>query len=114
MTAIDNYLNKIEPLQRKELERIRNIVKEISPDSVEVISYGIPAFMINDKPLVYFAVFKNHMSLFPTSKPINVLQDRLKEYKISKGAIQFTLEMPLPKQLILDLLSIRLKDIKAS
>jgi uncharacterized protein YdhG (YjbR/CyaY superfamily) len=111
MSVIDDYLDGVNPLERKELERIRSIVKEVAPDSVEVISYMIPTFKVNDQPLVYFAVFKTHLSLFPTSRPIEVLKDRLKNYKISKGAVQFTIDNPLPKKLIVELLKIRLDDI---
>ena len=111
MTVIDEYLNQISPLERGELERIRDIVKKIAPDAKEVISYKIPTFKVNGQPLVYFAAFKTHLSLFPTSRPIEVLKDKLSAYKISKGAIQFTVEKPLPEELIVKILKVRLKDI---
>jgi len=112
MSVIDDYLDAIKSPERKELERIRSIVKEVAPDAVEAISYRIPTFKVNGQPLLYFAVFKNHLSLFPTSRPIESLKDQLKDYKISKGAIQFTLDNPLSKKLIVELLKIRLDDIK--
>jgi uncharacterized protein YdhG (YjbR/CyaY superfamily) len=111
MSVIDDYLDIVSPAQRNELERIRTIVKEVSPNAEEVISYRIPTFKVNGQPLVYFAVFKNHLSLFPTSKPIEILKDKLNDYKISKGAVQFTIDNPLPKKLIVELLKIRLDDI---
>ncbi len=111
MSVIDEYLDNVSPAERNELERIRTIVKKIAPNSAELISYNIPTFKVKGQPLVYFAVFKNHLSLFPTSKPIEILKDKLSGYKISRGAIQFSLSHPLSDELIVELLQIRLKDI---
>ncbi len=111
MSAVDDYLEQVNPMQRIELERIRKVIKEVAPNAEETISYRMPTFKVNGKPLVYFAVFKNHLSLFPTSKPIDRLKVKLSEYKVSRGGIQFSLEKPLPRELIIELLQIRLADI---
>jgi len=111
MTVIDEYLNKLDPLQRNELERIRSIVKEVAPNANESISYGIPTFKVNNKPLAHFAAFKDHLSLFPTSKPIEILKDKLTGFTIARGTIHFTPEKRLPKSVIKKLIAIRIKDI---
>ena len=111
MSVIDDYLNKLSSVQRTELERIRVIVKEIAPDSEETLSYGVPTFKVKKQPLVYIGVFKNHMSLFPTSGPTKALKDKLKNFDVSKGTIRFTIEKPIPEKLIIEILHIRLADI---
>ena len=111
MSVIDDYLNKLSSVQRTELERIRVIVKEIAPDSEETLSYGVPTFKVKKQPLVYIGVFKNHMSLFPTSGPTKALKDKLKDFDVSKGTIRFTIEKPIPEKLIKEILHIRLADI---
>jgi uncharacterized protein YdhG (YjbR/CyaY superfamily) len=112
MSVIDDFLQDIPSPERAELERIRRIVKTTVPDAEETISYAMPAFKYKDKPLVYFNAFKDHMSLFPTSEPTEVLHDKLKDYKVSKGTIQFTLDNPLPEPLIKEILEVRLGQIK--
>lgn len=109
MSEVDEYLKKVDPAQRKELERIRKIVKKIAPDAEEVISYRVPTFKYNKKPLLYYAAFKNHMSLFPGA-PLR-LKDKLEGYKLRKGTIQFTVEKPLPESLIKEIVHSRLAEI---
>jgi uncharacterized protein YdhG (YjbR/CyaY superfamily) len=112
MTAIDTYLETVTPQQKEALERIRTIVQQAVPNAEETISYGMPAFKYNGQPLVYYAAFKDHMSLFPTSGPTKVLKDKLQAFTVSKGTIQFTLEKPLPEALIREILDVRLTEIQ--
>lgn len=107
MTEVDAYLSRATADQRAEYERIRGIVAATVPTFEEVISYGIPTFKYKGKYLLYFGAFKNHMSLFPTPNPVEALKDRLKDFKVSKGTIQFTEDNPLPKDLIIDLIQLR-------
>ena len=58
------------------------------------------------------AAFKDHMSIFPGAAPVEELKQKLTEYKTSKGTIQFTMDRPIPDQLlqeILDLCIVRAK-----
>lgn len=111
MNEVDTYLSNVEPKQKAELERIRRIVRQTVPDAIESIGYGMPAFKYKGQPLVYYAAFKDHMSLFPTSGPTEVLKAQLKDFKVSKGTIQFTLEKPLSEKLIKEILAARLNQI---
>ena len=111
MNDVDAYLAGIEPNMRTELERIRALVKKIAPDAVESVSYGMPAYKYKGKPLIYYAAFKNHMSVFPTPDPAAQLHDRLSSYKVSKGTIQFTLDHSLPDDLIEQLVLVRKQQI---
>lgn len=100
MTPIDEYLKSVDEAQKAELERVRGAIKKIVPELTESISYGIPALKYKQKYLVGFAAFKDHMSLFPTSGPIAELKAELTDFKTSKGTIQFTLEQPIPDELL--------------
>src|SRR3712207_7900376 len=40
------------------LEKIRSTIRESAPKAEEAISYGIPAFRLNGRGLVYFAAWK--------------------------------------------------------
>jgi uncharacterized protein YdhG (YjbR/CyaY superfamily) len=112
--SIDEYLSKIEPRQRTELEQICSLVNQLVPSAEETMSYGMPTFKYKDQPLVYLASFKNHMSFFPAAHPIEVLKDKLKEYKVTNYAIQFTVDKPLPETLIQELVHIRVQDIETN
>ena len=93
------------------LERIRKIIKSAAPDANELISYGMPAFKLYGKMLMYFAGFKNHCSLFPGSKFVILkFKKELKAFKTSAGTISFTVEKPLPTSLIKKIVKARIKE----
>ncbi len=111
MSPADDYLKNVPKPQKAQLERIRKIVKQSVPDAEEVISYGMPGFTYNGKYLVGYAAFKDHLSLFPTSAPVEALKDKLKDFRLSKGTVQFTVDRPVPELVIEQLLHVRLAAI---
>ncbi|WP_168211755.1 iron chaperone [Ruania zhangjianzhongii] len=112
-TSIDEYLDGIDPAFRPELERIRALVTEVVPSVEESISYRMPTLKYKNRALVYFTASKNHMTLFPSSWAIEEFQDRLADYKRTEHGIQFTLEKPLPTELIEDLVRYHARQIDA-
>jgi len=96
---IDEYITSFPPETSEILEKIRMTIKDAAPDSMEVISYQMPAFKLNGI-LAYFAAFKNHISFFPTPSAVEVFKAELTEYKCSKGTIQFAKGQPIPYDLI--------------
>ena len=111
MSVVDDYLKTVDGPEQAVLEHIRKLIHETAPGSEEVLTYGMPGFKYKKKYLASFAVFKDHMSLFPGSEAIADLQPRLKNYKLSKGTIQFTLENPLTDDLVRDIITHRVTSI---
>lgn len=112
-TSIDEYLGKVDPQRRTELERIRALVKQLVPSAEETISYGMPTLKYKKRALVYFTASKKHMSFMPSSWAIEEFKDKLKDYKTTEHSIQFTLEHPLPDALIKALVLNHVRDIDA-
>ena len=93
------------------LEKIRETVHTLVPEAEEVISYGMPAFRLHGKMLLYFAGFKSHCSIFPGSKAVILkFKKELKTYKTSAGTISFTAEKPLPNMLMKKIIKERVKE----
>lgn len=113
MGVVDDYLAKVPAAERAELERIRKLVKRQLPEATEVISYGMPGFKYRGKYLLGYAAFKDHLSLFPTSQPVELLHASLQDYKTAKGTIQFTLDNPLPDILIKEIINLRMQAISS-
>ena len=114
MSEIDDYLSGVNSPLRKELDRIRKIIKRNVPDAEELISYGMPGFKYKYKYLIGYAAFRNHMSIFPTASPVEALKDELSDYKTSKGTVQFTLDKPITESIIKKLLAVRINEINKS
>jgi uncharacterized protein YdhG (YjbR/CyaY superfamily) len=107
---VEAYLGRIPEPQRALLERLRNVVMSEAPEAQEVIAYGIPTFKLSGN-LVHYAAFKHHMSFFPGSTAHNeALKDELSGYKIAKGTIQFTLDKPLPDDLVRKIVRLRIAE----
>ncbi len=97
--SVDAYMKILPADVRAALEKLRAQIKAAAPKAEESISYGMPAYK-HKGPLVYFAAFKNHCSFFPGSSSILANTEGLKDFKVSKGTIQFTPEKPIPASLI--------------
>lgn len=111
--TIDEYLDALEPAVRAELQRIRTLVTQLVPDTEETISYGMPTLKYKNRALVYFTASRKHMSFYPSSWAIDELTERLDSYKTTAHSIQFTLQRPLPTDLIEDLVRVHLREIDA-
>lgn len=99
MTTTDYIQSFPEPVQII-LEQIRNVIKENAPEAEESISYGMPAYKIKGKPLVYFAGYKNHIGFYATPTGHQAFVEELSQYKQGKGSVQFPLNQPIPFDLI--------------
>ena len=108
-TSVEEYLKRFYAEQRAALEKIRKAIKEAAPEAEESISYGMPAYKLNG-PLVYFGGFKHHCSFFPAGSQLTDLSDEIKEYKTSKGTLQFPLHRPIPVRLIKKIVKARVRE----
>jgi uncharacterized protein YdhG (YjbR/CyaY superfamily) len=97
---VDNYISDFPEEIQSILEKIRTTIRKAAPGALEMISYGIPAFKFQGKPLVYFAAFKNHIGFYPTPKGIEEFEKELSVYKQGKGSVQFPIDKPMPLKLI--------------
>lgn len=82
------------------LEQVRAIIKKTAPAAEESISYAMPAYKLNGKPLVYFAGYKEHIGFYATPTGHEAFKDDLSNYKQGKGSVQFPLDKPIPLDLI--------------
>ena len=109
--AIDNYIKEF-PVERQEiLNKVRKVIQEALPDAKECIKYGMPTYFQKEN-LVHFASAKNHIGFYPTPSAIIKFKDKLKEYKTSKGAIQFPISDPIPYGLIREISLWRLQEVE--
>ena len=112
MSEIDDYLAGIEPAERSALEHVRQLAAEVAPDAEDGRSYGMPALKYEKKPLIGFISAKNHLSLFPFSPAvIEAVSDRLDGFEVSKGTIRFSVERPIPDDVVQDIVRYRLREI---
>lgn len=99
--SVDEYIAAQPEAVRPKLEQVRATIRRAVPEAVEGIGYRMPGYKLRGKPLLYFAGFKNHYSLFAASGTFfAALEDELKGYELRKGTVHFPLADPVPVKLI--------------
>jgi len=108
---VDEYLAGVPEPARSTLERVRAAIRAAAPpEATEAISYRIPTFKYKKRPLVWFAAFSNHCSLFPGASVVEAFQNELKAFHTSKGAIRFPVDKPLSAALVKKLVKARIAE----
>ncbi len=109
--SIEDYINNQPDETRRALEYIRSFILEAVPDAIEIFNYDIPAFALTTggkrEQQVMIAGYKKHIGFYPHPTVIEHFSDELKEYKIGKGSVQFPINKPLPKELIIRMVKYR-------
>jgi len=96
---IDDYIANFPSDVQLLLEKVRTAIRKAAPQAEEAIKYQMPTFVLNGN-LIHFAGYKNHIGLYPGSKPIEEFKDDLSRYETSKGTVRFPLDKPIPAGLI--------------
>lgn len=110
---IDEYIATFPENTQKLLQQVRTSIKKVVPAVEETISYGIPTFTLNGGYLIYFAGYKNHISLYPAPRGNELFKEELSAYKGGKGTVQFSLDKPMPFNLITRIVKFRIKENEA-
>ncbi len=107
---IDEYLDGLDEPKRSTLRRLRETLVELLPDGEQGISYGCPAFKVRGKTVAGFAAFKHHVSYLPHSgSVVPELEEDLRGYARSSGALRFGVDEPLPPALVKKLVEVRMR-----
>lgn len=113
-TGVDDYLAALPDDRRGAMEGLRRTIREAAPEATESIAYDMPAFRMNERFLVSYATFKHHFSLFPASTAvIEALGDALAPYLAGKGTIRFRSDEPIPPDLVIQVVKVRLAEVTA-
>jgi uncharacterized protein YdhG (YjbR/CyaY superfamily) len=112
--TVDEYIKSFPADIQTLLEKVREAIKKNAPHAVESIAYGMPAYKMNGKPLVYFAGYKKHIGFYATPTGHAEFAKELSAYKQGKGSVQFPLDEPIPYELIRRIVAFRVKENAAN
>jgi uncharacterized protein YdhG (YjbR/CyaY superfamily) len=92
---------------------MRMRILEIVPDAVEVISYGMPAFKVNDTIVAGLLANKKHVGYYPFSGSIlKLFPEELAAFSKTISAVHVPIDKPLSKTLMRKLIKARLTQAK--
>src|SRR5689334_6379616 len=113
--SVDEYIAAQPEVVRPKLEQVRATIRKAVPEAEEVIGYRMPGYKLHGKPMLYFAGFREHYSLFAASGTFfAALQEELGGYELRKGTVHFPLTKPVPVRLIGRIAKLRAAGIGAA
>ncbi len=110
---IDSYIAQYPKEIQSLLQKMRTTISKAAPGAKEAIKYGIPTFVLNGN-VVHFGAFAKHIGFFPTSSGVSAFKKELKSYGVSKGAIRFPMNEPIPWTLVTKITKFRVKESKGN
>jgi uncharacterized protein YdhG (YjbR/CyaY superfamily) len=113
VSAVDEYLGTLDTPTRSAFDHVVRLALSVAPDAEQGTSYGMAALRCDGKPLIGLLAGSRHLSIVPFSPAVvDAVRDRLKGFQLSKGTIRFTLGKPLPDDVVLDVVRLRLAEIR--
>src|SRR5688572_14091256 len=101
LKSVNEYIASKPKEARVVLERVRRAIRKAVPAAEEGLSYQMPAYTLDGVPVLYFAGWKQHYSIYPASEALVAAFTReLAPYERSKGTIRMPLSEPVPVDLI--------------
>jgi len=113
--TIDDYI-AAQPMEtQSHLSELRKYIKEAAPDATEVLNYKVPSFTLvpggkRDQQIM-IAGYKKFVGFYPFPTTIEAFAKELAGYSQGKGSVQFPLNQPLPKDLIIRMVKYRREEI---
>lgn len=94
--SVDAYIAGFPPQVQDVLRTLRQTIGDAAPGATESISYRIPTFRLGGRPLMYFAGFARHVSVYPIPEGDAEFEALVAPYRAGKGTLRFPLDRPVP------------------
>jgi uncharacterized protein YdhG (YjbR/CyaY superfamily) len=111
--TVESYIQSFDGDVKKYLEQLRLIIHEVVPMTDELINYNIAAFTLvkggKREEQIMIAGYKKHIGFYPHPTTMEQFWNQLDGFKKAKGSVQFSLDKPLPKDLIVEMIKYRVK-----
>ncbi|WP_434995304.1 iron chaperone [Arthrobacter sp. Ld5] len=115
MGSVEDALAALDAPVRECLCAVVATARSARPDAVDGVSYGLPALILAGKPLLAVAATARHLALYPFSPTvIDAVAPRLDGFSRSRGTVRFTVDHPLPEELVRDIVLLRGREIEGS
>jgi uncharacterized protein YdhG (YjbR/CyaY superfamily) len=99
--SVDQYIATFTEDTQRVLQQLRGTIRKALPGAQEAMSYNMPAYRLDERPVVWFAGWKKYFSVYPLAgRLFEALKDDLEPYKVNKNTLRFPLSETVPVKLI--------------
>jgi uncharacterized protein YdhG (YjbR/CyaY superfamily) len=99
-TGVDEYVAALPDEAAAIVGRLRRLVHAVVPDAGEKISYGMPTFTLDGRPLVHVAAWKKHVALYPLPPMDDELARDVAPFRGTEDTLRLPLGRPIPYELV--------------
>jgi uncharacterized protein YdhG (YjbR/CyaY superfamily) len=97
---MDGYIEAFSDDVRGRLTELRRRFHAAVPGLTETISYQMPTFILDGRPLVYLAAWKRYISLYPAPSGDETFEREVAAYRAQRSTLRFPHNQPMPYDLI--------------
>jgi uncharacterized protein YdhG (YjbR/CyaY superfamily) len=114
VATVDAYIQEQPEEARPALRRIRRAIRRAIPGAQESISYGMPTYKQNGRPVLYFAGWARHCSIYPATAAVKAAVGRLEPpLEFEKGTLRLPFSVAVPEALVTKIATIRAREVAA-
>lgn len=114
--SVNEYFDNQPEQTKKALLELKECILQAVPNATELLNYNIPAYaLIKDgkrEQQIMIAGYKKAVGFYPHPTTMEKFDSELKDYNKGKGSVQFPLDRPLPKDLIIRMIRYRMELLK--
>lgn len=111
--AAERYIKRFTGVARERLEQARAVILRAAPGAEERLSYGMPAYFVGGKVVIYMAAHAKHLGIYPGKVAKGELKELLGKYISGASTAKFPYDQPLPEELIEKLVRFRVGEVTA-
>jgi uncharacterized protein YdhG (YjbR/CyaY superfamily) len=106
---VQPHYERANPEHKKTMLALRKTILEIVPQAEEVVSYGMPAFKVEENIVAGIMAAKNHVGYYPFSGSVlHLFSKELTSHTTTKSALHVPIGESLSKALISKLIKARI------
>lgn len=112
ITTITSYIDQFDGVVKEHLQQLNTLIVSLAPDAVPSISYGMPAYKLDGKILIYFSAAKQHVGVYPGRIETFDWSEKVKAYASGKSTLQFKHTADLPIDILTEFITYRIHEIR--